>query len=409
MEAILKLLKDNALALLPVLLAGGGLFVSIKTIGKLITDFLVKHITTELVLTSANVSFYNAMEWIDRKGLASKFRKIKLFNGHWGYSNKTTKSVGYGKNVIFIDKKLVFVTLNKEDGSATSSDKESLYLSYFGRSHEFIDKIIKEFEPEKDPTKVMIKQFSGDSWRPVPSARKLDWDKVYFNTEEKVRIERVLTDFINNKEWYLKHNIPYRLGILLSGIPGSGKTTLIKGLASKLNYSLNCLPTDQMKEIGNAINTLDEKSIMYIEDVDSSGMVDTREVKEEDKDDPFKGLKFDSGGLSLVLNAIDGISDSDGRIVIFSTNKPEDIDPAVLRPGRIDLRLHIDYLDKDQFQLWLINSFDNPIDILTNKKYSNLDIKEVTIAELTNLFRMGNSQEDIVTSLLNEPNIRLLG
>jgi SpoVK/Ycf46/Vps4 family AAA+-type ATPase len=409
MEDIMKLLKDNALTLLPVLLAGGGIFVTIKTIGKLIGGFLVKHITTELVLTSANVSFYNAMEWIERKGLSGKFRKIKLFNGHWGYNNKTTKSVGYGQNIIFIDKKLVFVTLNKEEGSATSNDKESLYITYFGRSHKFIDKIIEEFEPEKDKSKVMIKQFSGDSWRPVPSARKIAWDKVYFNTDEKIRVDKILTDFINNKEWYLKHNIPYRLGICITGLPGTGKTILIRALASKLDYSLNCLPVDQMKEMSTAINTLDSKSIMYIEDVDSSGMVDTREVKDEDKDDPFKGWKADAGGLSLVLNAMDGLSESDGRIIIFTTNKPEDIDPAVLRPGRIDLILDINYLDKEQFQLWLTNSFDNPIDILTNKDYNEKEIKEITIAELTNLFRMGNTQEDIVNELLSETNLRLLG
>lgn len=299
--------------------------------------------------------------------------------------------------------------LVKEESQGTMVDKDTLYITYFGRSHDYVDKLIQEFKPVKKENTVNIQQFTSDGWRPVQGARKIVWDKVYFDQAKKDQLKETLEDFVNNKDWYYDNNIPYRLGLLLSGVPGSGKSTIIRAIASLIDYDLMCLPTSQLFNIDRAIHSLDEKAILYIEDIDSSSLVKNRDV-DENASDLVKALKDDSStGLSEILNAIDGISDSRGRIIIFSTNKKDNLDPALLRPGRIDLRLSIDYLEKSQFQLWLNNSFKNPIDIINNKVYSNLEIKKITIAELTNMFRMGETQEDIVNKLLGKSKIRLLG
>lgn len=134
--------------------------------------------------------------------------------------------------------------------------------------------------------------------------------------------------FLSRQEEFKKKSIPWRLGICLYGEPGTGKTSIIHTLASDLNLSISKIKGNY--SLAETINYIPDNSILVLEDVDgyissrenSGGIIDPRE----------------KASLSDLLNAIDGLyTKSNGRIIIMTTNKIDKLDPALIRPGRIDI------------------------------------------------------------------------
>jgi ATP-dependent 26S proteasome regulatory subunit len=70
-------------------------------------------------------------------------------------------------------------------------------------------------------------------------------------------------------------------------------------------------------------------------------------------------MDFSSASLSDILNAIDGVISRHGRILVMTTNHPEKIDEAMLRPGRVDLKLEIGFMDVSCFEMMLRKFFDD--------------------------------------------------
>ncbi len=147
--------------------------------------------------------------------------------------------------------------------------------------------------------------------------------------------------FQNSKNWYAKLGIPYRRGILLYGEPGSGKSSLVLAVASEFGMNVNVLflsdPNMTDAKLQELINKTDNNTIVLIEDIDSI----------------FKKRKKATGAklpltFSGLLNAIDGLASQGGRILFMTTNKINEIDPALIRPGRADRRICISNADSKQ-------------------------------------------------------------
>ena len=182
--------------------------------------------------------------------------------------------------------------------------------------------------------------------------------------------------FLKNRDWYYEKGIPYTLGVGLYGPPGTGKTSFIKALANYtgrhiVSISLKLVKTKKQLEsvffenrynTDNKKNSIDfNKKIIVFEDIDCIGdIVMDREKKkaisaskpaispEKEKDDIVKALLMPDDMITLddILELWDGIREAPGRIMIISSNHYADLDPALKRPGRIDITLKLTYASR---------------------------------------------------------------
>lgn len=152
-----------------------------------------------------------------------------------------------------------------------------------------------------------------------------------------------LHNFRNRHTWYRKRFVPYHRGYLLYGPPGTGKTSTIVAVATELKMAIVFLQLSDSamddSKLMNAMNSLPKNSIVMLEDIDCLFDVDRQQ----------KTVKLGGGvTFSGLLNALDGVTASDGRIIFSTTNHLERINSALLRSGRFDVKLRVDHPDCDQ-------------------------------------------------------------
>ena len=156
-------------------------------------------------------------------------------------------------------------------------------------------------------------------------------------------------DFLSSQNWYRDRGIPYRRGYLLHGPPGCGKTSFITALAGELEYSICVLNLSDRSmsddRLAHRLADAPENSIILLEDIDAAFV--SRESSAS-MEEAYKGLnRLTFSGL---LNAIDGVTSTEGRIVFMTTNYIERLDPALIRPGRVDFIDLIDYCTRSQLR-----------------------------------------------------------
>jgi mitochondrial chaperone BCS1 len=150
-------------------------------------------------------------------------------------------------------------------------------------------------------------------------------------------IEGRVRAFLRSRESYEAVGVPWRFGVLLHGAPGTGKTSLAHVLGSQLGLRLSVIPLADLRsdeELVSAFSTVGTDVIVLLEDVDCAFS--------QRKSGAAEGITF-----SGFLNCLDGmLAPHDGRVVIMSTNHIDRLDPALIRPGRVDLCVEVPALTR---------------------------------------------------------------
>ena len=256
------------------------------------------------------------------------------------------------------------------------------------------------------------------------------FNNVFF--EQRDKVSKHVSFFLNRKDWYEKKGIPYTLGFMFHGDPGCGKTSTIKAIANTARRHIVNIQLSEIKtkaqlrhlffndelHVHNGTNVdryvipVHER-LYVIEDIDAMGDAVLRrewkkpEIPKEEKKkamgDPWLDREEEDSketiDLSFLLNLLDGTLESSGRIMAISSNFPERIDRALIRPGRIDMIVHFKKCNREILKEMVESFYDTKVEKLTNKSldykwspaevnqilFRNFDTPEKAISELENL------------------------
>ncbi len=187
-----------------------------------------------------------------------------------------------------------------------------------------------------------------------------------------IELKERLDLFMKHPEWYMERGIPHSLGILLHGVPGAGKTSTIKAIAKDTNrhiFNLSLREYTSQSQLTNLffnetvhIHTSETQKVTYkiplnrrvyvIEDIDClTNVVLDRQMYPREE-----AQEGDAVTLSFLLNLLDGVLETPGRILVITSNYPDCLDKALIRPGRIDVKIKFDYANREFIQS-TVNSF----------------------------------------------------
>ena len=319
---------------------------------------------------------------------------------------------------------------------------------------EYVNKITSNYKKEienKNKDKRFIFSYAQDGeWEMEEMKSGSGMDSIFFN--DKDEIMKIILRFIKEKEFYKAVGKPYQIGFLLSGEPGCGKSSFIRALSNELNRSIKELKFSVIKDLYDLNKVMKcaeyknikmdcDKTIIVAEDVDactdilyerekhqtnSSGLnnpelmsaiknynnttdtsnnnTDTdnnklseilKEIEKNNSKNKNKNNKDENKPtLSDILNITDGINSNDGRIMIFTTNHPEKLDKALIRPGRLDYHIVFGKMRKNVLY-----------DMITNwyKKYDELVIFN-KVDKTDKTYAKENGCYDKFISIWNEKN-----
>lgn len=182
----------------------------------------------------------------------------------------------------------------------------------------------------------------ADKWRQVDARPRRRIESVVLDGDIREDLLSDVRDFFAKRAWYAEMGIPWRRGYLLHGPPGTGKTSVVYAIAGELRLNLCWLSLTNPKLTDQTIAGLLQKtpprSLILIEDVDA--FFTSRQKQDNQIAVSFSGL----------LNALDGVAAQEGRIVFLTTNHKSLLDPALIRPGRIDVTYELGLATREQMR-----------------------------------------------------------
>uniref|UniRef100_A0A453A2W1 AAA+ ATPase domain-containing protein n=2 Tax=Aegilops tauschii subsp. strangulata TaxID=200361 RepID=A0A453A2W1_AEGTS len=246
------------------------------------------------------------------------------------------------------------------------------YEVSFNKRHK--EKALKEYLPFIVATAKAIKDQERslsiymneryDEWSPIGLQHPSTFDTLAMDHKQKQSIVDDLNRFIKRKDYYRRIGKAWKRGYLLYGPPGTGKSSLIAAIANHLRfdiYDLELTGVDSNSDLRRLLVGMTNRSILVVEDIDCTIELKQREEEDEEQSKSSSTEKKkaeDKVTLSGLLNFVDGLWSTSGeeRIIIFTTNYKERLDPALLRPGRMDMHIHMGYCTTEAFRI-LANNY----------------------------------------------------
>lgn len=397
---IAKLAFNEVVVNNPYFAAGGGLMLLGTTLAVArhgivkSSGFFYRQLLVDLEIPSKDKSYLWFLEWMSQykhrssRHLSVETNYVQHDNG--AITTKFSLVPGPGKHLIKY--KGAYMLINRERSGklidmTNGSPFETVTLTTLYRDRFLFQSLLDEAKKlalKAREGKTVLFTSWGPEWRPFGQPRKKRmFGSVILDEGVGEAILNDVKDFLESGDWYHRRGIPYRRGYLLYGPPGSGKTSYIQALAGELDYNIcilnlseNNLTDDRLNHL---MNHIPERSILLLEDVDAAF-----NKREQSKEKGFtSGVTF-----SGLLNALDGVTSAEECITFMTTNHPDKLDPALMRPGRVDFKVLINNATEYQVRKMFLRFYEDEEELCEEfmRKYRDLGISGVSTAQLQGLF-----------------------
>jgi hypothetical protein len=332
----------------------------------------------------------------------------------------------------------LYVSLVNADSSKKESSDRNYQKEYVSKTfrlklvskrltvkqlYDFVNRCVTEYKAHMESVAQTLRIYEPtfrsdadnfDTIFQIPLKTSKCFDNLFFEGKEDL-LQRL--DSFKDKATYQRLGIQDALGLLFYGSPGTGKTSAIKAIAKYMDMSLIMVPMNQINskkrlkkffqtENYNGYEVPYHKRIYVLEEIDASnwgkivrkrsGSVCVEETTStspvtnpstiiiNSRDDgPVRNKKDDEPlTLGTILEVIDGIIETSGRIIIMTTNHRELIDPALLRPGRIDFELEFKKLRRCDVAAIYEKMYSLPMPKETLRKINDYTYSQAEISKL---------------------------
>ena len=331
----------------------GGVGVYMRAIPQRVWEWFVGQTTLMITVKDDDAAFVWVKEWFLEQKFLSRIRGVDVDTtlrreqlalipaqgDHWfWYSGRPFRVEFYR---------------SQEPTGWPSKRSELLTFRTIGRRQSFLKQFVDEIIACHQRTVASTSSLyvRDEHWQKVQAYTPRSLESVILRPREKEDLVQDIEKFKTAKERYHQLGVPYHRGYLLYGPPGTGKTSLVSALAANFGMSIYAIGLTDFndKTLMKAVHDVPPNSVILFEDIDcmktGNARIDpdewARQQRREgpnDKADPLDRLGVTLSGL---LNVLDGFHAPENVLFVMTTNKIETLDPALLRPGRIDYRLFL--------------------------------------------------------------------
>ena len=345
---------------------GGSVFAWVKGIPQKLWLLILNQLTVCVTIRDIDpvfpslIMFFNKPEHMKRcKRLLAQCESTDAYDGYYSAAldakrmkNGVMFTRAPGQHILWYRGKLiVFQRLVDEKKTGVGRPIESLTLRTWGRSDMILRSLIEEARGEIEKrfsSYLDVRVSTADGWVHVTGSRKRALETVILSDGLSDFITTDLSSFLGKSDFYYDTGTPYHRGYLLEGPPGGGKSSLVQALATHFDFPLYVLDLKGLvgdDRLRSLFRNISKRSFLLIEDIDTVFLSESRKGKEMDTEEK-EGLRgVTLGGL---LNVLDGVFAADGLVIFMTTNHPEKLDMALIRPGRIDERIHLGFASPNQ-------------------------------------------------------------
>lgn len=331
----------------------GAIGVYLRSLPQRLWSWLIYQTTMMLTVTDDDTAFTWIKEWFLEQDFLKRVRWLDLDTTLRGEEAALIPAPGRHRFWYSGRPFWVWFARREDTQGWTPRRMESLTFRTIGRDPAFLKRFVDDIVTCHNRKMKMASYLYvyNEHWTYVPAYTPRLLDSVILKIGEKERLIEDIEKFRAAQEHYRQLGVPYHRGYLFYGPPGTGKTSLASALAAKFGMSIYVVNLNDLndKSLKSAINQVPENSVILFEDIDCMKAGNCRKEVDQwaqtqipeavaDKNDAADRLGVTLSGL---LNVLDGLHAPENVFFVMTTNRIEALDPALLRPGRIDYKLFL--------------------------------------------------------------------
>jgi mitochondrial chaperone BCS1 len=343
--------------------ASGGLLLMIigavgaylRSIPQKVWNWIVSQTTMMITIKDDDAAFVWVKEWFLEQKFLKRIRRVDLDTTlqservalipapglHWfWYAGRPLQ---------------VWFTRTENTRERTAKRMESLTFKTVGRRQaflkQFVDDVVRCHNKRRGVQSWLYTYNDGWDYSENYTPRLLE--SVVLQSGDKEILVADIARFLNSKQRYSRLGVPYHRGYLFYGPPGTGKTSLVSALAAHFGLSVYCVNLTEYNDrtLMAAVSQVPKNSVLLFEDIDcmkggqkrESGASGAEKLAGKTEQGSNNGVT-----LSGLLNVLDGFFAPSGVLFMMTTNYLDTLDPALLRPGRIDSRMYLGSASEQQ-------------------------------------------------------------